>query len=275
MDSFSRFLTKLALVALTAFALFAGGLYLFGMWHDEWSGYNASYDVSNGWCNVAIIPVHGDIITSPYYDEYGTLIDGASLDTFITDLRTAEYDSDILGAIISIDSYGGSPYAGEAMAYELLRSHLPTAAVVRDTAASSGYWAASGADRIFASLVSSVGSIGATMSYFEEISPDGEFIQISSGPFKDYGNPDKYITEEERALFQRDIDLLADAFVAAVARNRHLPEEQIRAAADGSSLPGPLALQAGLIDEIGDRESARLWLAGELQLDPEEVVLCE
>ncbi len=279
MNTLSGFLTRIAFASLAVFLVFAAGLYLFGAWHDEWSGYNASVQVSNGWCNVAIVPVHGDIVTTPYYDESGTLIDGASLDAFVAALRMAERDPGILGAIVSIDSYGGSPYAGEEMANELLRSPLPTAAVVRDAAASAGYWAASGADRIFASEVSDVGSIGATMSYLEYAKQNEDsglsFVEIASGPFKDSGNPDKPLSEEEQALFQRDIDRLAETFIGAIARNRHLPEDQVRALADGSTLPGAVALQAGLIDEIGDRESARLWLAEELEMDPEEVVLCE
>lgn len=280
MDTLSRFLTRLVLVGIALVTLFAAGLYIFGAWHDEWSGWNASYDVSNGWCNVAIIPVNDEISTAAYYDLDGAEI-GASLDGFLGALRMAEHDPDILAAIVSIDSYGGSPYAGEAMANELLRSPLVSAAVVRDIAASSGYWVATGADRIFASVVSSVGSIGATMSYTgyteggEEDESGYGFIEIASGPYKDSGNPDKPLTEEERALFQRDIDLLADAFIAAVARNRNMTEEAVRAVADGATLPGALALEAGLIDEIGDRESARIWLAGQLGMDPEEVVLCE
>jgi len=40
-------------------------------------------------------------------------------------------------------------------------------------------------------------------------------------------------------------------------------------------MPGSLALEAGLIDSLGDRETVREWFAQELGLDSEEVVFCQ
>lgn len=266
-------------IGVVALVVFAASLHLFGSWHDEWSGYNASVSISNGWCNIAIIPVHDEITSYTYYDELGDPVLSSTLDDFVSELRRAEYDPGILGVIVSIDSPGGSPYAGEAMANELMRSSLPSAAVVRDMAASAGYWAATGADRIFASVLSNVGSIGVTMSYLEYAGQNEDsglsYVEIASGPYKDAGNPDKRLSEEERALFQRDVDETHLDFVQAVARNRNLSEETVASLADGSTMLGRAAFSAGLIDELGDRESARVWFATELGLTTEEVILCE
>jgi len=62
--------------------------------------------------------------------------------------------------------------------------------------------------------------------------------------------------------------------VAEVAENRNLPIETIAKLADGSSMPGKLALEAGLIDAVGNREVARAWFANQLGMSPEEIVFC-
>jgi protease-4 len=66
-----------------------------------------------------------------------------------------------------------------------------------------------------------------------------------------------------------------DEFVKQVAENRGMPIEDVMTLADGSTMPGSLALEAGLIDSLGDRETVREWFAQELGLDSEEVVFCQ
>jgi len=262
-----------------ALVIFGIGLGIFGSWHDKWSGYNAASSVSDGYCNIAIIPVNGDMYATAAYDEYGTVLPGATYDDFVYALRAAEYDPNIDGVVVSIDSLGGSPYAGEGIANELKRSPLTSAAVIRDMGLSAGYWAATGADRIFASAVSDVGSIGATMSYLEYAQQNEDsglrYVEIASGPYKNSGDPDRFLTEEEETKFQESIDFLANVFVQAVALNRNMAREVVEALADGSSYAGPVALQHGLIDQLGDQESARLWFAESLAMNPQDVVLCE
>lgn len=254
-------------------------LVLFGLWHDEWSGYNASLRVSDGVCNVAVIPLHGEISSYTYYDESGQEMYTSVLDDVEAALTAAERDPMIEAVLLSVDSPGGSPYAGEALAKELLRSPLPSVALVRDQGLSAGYWAATGADHLIASALSDIGSIGVTMSYVEYAGQQRDsglsYIEIASGKYKDAGNPDRFLTEEERALFQRDVDLVHEEFVKAVAEHRGMSTDAVRALADGSSMTGAAALTAGLIDAMGDKETAREWIAGQIGLPVEEVILCE
>lgn len=266
-------------IGIVVVIIFGFGLSVFGSWHDEWSGYNASFRASDGYCTIAVIPIAGEMFASAMYDEFGMPLAGATLDDFRDQLRIAENDPDIDGVIVDIDSGGGSPYAGEAIANELKRSPLTSAAVIRDYAASAAYWAATGADRIFASEVSEVGSIGVTMSYLEYAGQNEDsglrYVEIASGPYKNSGDPDRFLSDEEKEKFQESVDRLADFFVAQVALNRNLPEEEVRELADGSTFPGAVALSAGLVDELGDQESARQWFSTALQMDPADVVICE
>lgn len=280
MNTFLVTVGKGVVIGAVLLGFFIIGLVAFGMWHDEWSGYNAQFRASDGMCNIAIIPLAGDLSSYMYTDpETGESYPYTALDDFEFLLRNAELDPTIEGIIISVDSPGGSPYYGEAIANDLVRSSLPTVAVIRDQGLSAAYWASSGADHIIASAVSDVGSIGVTMSYLERVRQNEDngldYIEIASGPYKDAGSPDRFLSDEEAAQFQRSVDIIHDEFVRAVARNRELPQETVAMLADGSSMTGAEALEAGLIDALGDKESARAWFAQHLDIDAEYVTLCE
>lgn len=258
---------------------FVVGLVAFGVWHDEWSGYNASVSVGDGICNIAVIPVYGEMVTYPYTDESGVTYGDAVLGDIEYWLKGAEHDPTIDGVLLVVDSPGGSPYAGEALANALQRSALPSAVVVQDVAASAAYWMATGADTIIASPLSTVGSIGVTMSYLERTVQNSDnglsYIEIASGPYKDSGNPDKYLTETEREIFQKDVDTMHQEFVKQVAENRDLTVEHVSTFSDGSTLLGEAALSAGFIDAVGDKETARAWFAEKLEMSLDDVILCE
>ena len=273
---------KIKIVALwiiSALATFAIGLWIFGAWYDEWSGYNASLSVSDGYCNIAVVPITGNIYIDEPSNDGGEYSAVANADDIVAALRAAEYDTYIGGVLIRIDSLGGTPVAAELIANALKRSPLPVAAVIREYGASGGYLAATGADVIFASAFSDIGSIGITMSYLDNTAKntmDGlRYVPLTSALFKDYGNPDKPLTQSERFLIERDLKIYHDHFVKMVSENRNLSIEQIAKLADGSSMPGSLALKNELIDALGDQETARDWFAEKSNLLLEDVVFCE
>lgn len=219
-------------------------------------------------CNVIGVVVHGEIVTyngeDAYSDQGNLMYDQTSADGVIYDIRQAEMDDNVKAILVEIDSYGGSGVAGEEIMRELQQANKPVVAFVRNVAASAAYLAATGADTIFASKFSDVGSIGMTMSYLqyaEKNTKEGlEFIGLSSGIYKDSGNPDKPLTESEKALFMRDITIGADYFISLVAENRRMDIEKVRTLADGSSMMGEQALKEGLIDRIGTYQDAELYL---------------
>ena len=79
---------------------------------------------------------------------------------------------------------------------------------------------------------------------------------IKSGPNKDLANPARPMTPEERAILQGMVDSFYDQFVQVVARGRGLPEERVRALADGRVYTGLDAQKLGLVDEVGYLEDA-------------------
>ena len=89
------------------------------------------------------------------------------------------------------------------------------------------------------------------MSYVENSAKNAKdglrYVPLASAQFKDYGDPDKSLTYVERILIERDLKMAHEQFVKEVAENRNLSVEQVAKLADGSSMPGSLALKNKLI----------------------------
>ena len=272
----------IALRVVVALIAFYVGLWIFGLWHNRWSGYNASLTISDGECNIAVIPIMGDIIPYAGADQNGSWSEmppSTNADDVLATLHRAENETNILGVFARIDSGGGSAVASEIISNGFKRSLLPVATFIREGANSGAYLAATGANTIIASSFSEIGSIGVNMSYLDKTAKnakDGlQYIQLTSARFKDYGDPDKPLTFAERSLIERDLKIYHDHFVKIVSENRNLPIEQVAKLADGSSMPGSLALKNGLIDFLGDQETARDWFAEKLEIPADEVIFCE
>jgi len=232
---------------------------------------------SSGSCNVTGMNLHGEVVTyvSPENEDsdgYSTQ-DQTESESIMQWIEEAEADDSIKAIAIEIDSMGGSPVAGEEIAIALKNAKKPSVVFIRGSGDSSAYLAATGADRIYASKYSDVGSIGVTMSYLDssrENQIGGKtYNSLSSGKFKDTGDPDKALTEEEKKLLMRDVNLMHDNFVKEVAENRKLDVKKVAALADGSTMLGEMALQNGLIDAIGGYPEIKDYLAEVIGEKPE------
>ena len=160
----------------------------------------------------------------------------------------------------------------------LKASSKPTVALIQDLGDSAAYLASTGARTIIASPLSDVGDIGVTSSYVDTSGADekagNSFVQISAGKYKDSGNPDKPLTAEERQLLQNNVDEDYKTFVNEVAINRNFSTTTVSKLADGSSLPGSIAITKGLIDQLGNLSTAQSWIQSHIS-DADPVVLCQ
>ena len=94
------------------------------------------------------------------------------------------------------------------------------------------------------------------------------YQQLSSGKFKDAGDLDKELTDEEKELLMRDINKVHRMFVEVVAESRDLDYDYVAKLADGSTMLGIDAKEAGLIDDIGDLEDVKEYLRNKLDIEP-------
>lgn len=241
---------------------------------------SALYDVesglSDGTCNVAVLPVEGVILPFHGLVEYDMVTTPEAIESF---MLTAEEDKDIKGVLIEINSPGGTPVASERIAERFRDSSLPVVGLVGDLAASGGYMVAAASDYLIASPMSDVGSIGVNMSYVEESKKNEDegltYVQLTAGKFKDIGSPNRPITDEERELLQADLQIVHDQFIDIVTKYREMDRAEVEKLADGSSMPGKRALEVGLVDSLGGREEARGIFASILEMDVENIHFCE
>ncbi|MCE9585698.1 S49 family peptidase [Candidatus Uhrbacteria bacterium] len=229
-------------------------------------------------CSVVGINLHGGLLTyiPPKSESGGDLFentDVVSSEEINYIIKQANEDDSVKAILLEVDSPGGLPVAGEEIANALKNSSKPTVGVIRSSGLSAAYWAVSGAEHIFASRNSDVGSIGVTSSYLENVGKnlkDGnDYVQLSSGKYKDAGDPDKPLTDEEKQLFLRDIKIVHQNFIADVAANRDIPIADVQKMADGSSVLGDKAKALHLIDDIGGLPEAEKYIEGIIGEKPE------
>lgn len=209
---------------------------------------------------IAVIPVHGVIM-------YGENQNGiVTPDLFSAMMDKAEKDSNVKAVIISIDSPGGEVNAADAIYKRILafrkKKNVPVIALMRTIAASGGYYVAAGCDKIIAGEMTLTGSIGVIISSYnvtgllDMIGVKGEVYK--SGALKDMLSPTKVRTPEEQAVIQ---ELVKDSylkFAGIVAKSRNIPLKKITEGpiGDGRVYHGKKALEYGVIDKLGDMETA-------------------
>jgi protease-4 len=176
--------------------------------------------------------------------------------------------SNASAVLVMINTPGGTVTGSETL-YDGLRelsAKKPTVAVVSGLAASGGYIAAMGAERIIAQQTSLVGSIGVIFqspNVSKLLESWGVGIDIiKSSPLKAAPNPLETTTPEARAAMAAVIGDSYDWFKRLVQERRNLQGPELATIADGRVFTGNQALGLKLIDEIGNEKQAIAWLEG-------------
>lgn len=263
----SRWLTIIiTLLILTFFAyIFAGITSLF------------SYSNELAFGNVALIKIHGIITTQE--DEF-SLDDQAASDEIIKLIKKAEENPEVKAILFEINSPGGSAVASKEIADEIARVssnvNKTTIAVIREMGTSGAYWIASSTDLIIASPLSVTGSIGVISSYLEFNKLFDKYginyRRLVAGKYKDIGSPFRNLTDEEQKILQKQLDSVHEYFIKEIAKNRNMDVEEVRKLADGLFYLGEEAQKLGLVDVLGDKETAKDILKDTLNLPDIQLV---
>lgn len=220
-----------------------------------------------GMGKVALIPLNGTIVGT---SQSGLLTSGGITPDLVRNyLNRAKADASVKAVVLRIESPGGSAAASQEIANEIRRfkekTGKPVVVSMGDVAASGGYYISAYADKIVANPATLTGSIGviSELIYIEgllkKLGLDMEIIK--AGEHKDMGI--RPLTDEERQIMQAITDDLYEQFVSAVAEGRKLPVAKVKALATGQLYTGDQALALGLIDKLGDLDTA-IELAAEL-----------
>lgn len=263
--------TAIILIVIAAIVAFIAGSWVFmGDYYEEDTAYIPES------CNVLAFTMNGYLAT---YTTDATAeeleMDAVSSWHIADGIRHAEDYPNVKAVLLSIDSSGGDIPTGEEVANALKALEIPSVALIRSIGASAAYWAATGADTIFASRVSDVGSIGVTASYLDESRKDAQegysYVELTSAPHKDAGVPNRPLTAVEKAAITSDLKKIHEVFVDDVAANRNLEREKVAQLANGLTYLGVDALEYGLIDKLGDFTAATDYISEQIG---EPVELC-
>ena len=171
-------------------------------------------------------------------------------------------DEEIEGIVVRVDSPGGAVGPSQEIYREVLKatSRKKVVASLGAVAASGGYYAICGADKIIANPGTITGSIGVVMQviHVEEIL-DMALLRtetFKSGALKDAGSQVRPVSAADRSMFEGMIASVHDQFQRAVQKERDLDADALAGFSDGRVLTGEQAREIGLVDELGNLHDA-------------------
>jgi protease-4 len=208
-------------------------------------------------------------------DQPAGTIGGDSLADLI---RQAREDERINSLVLRIDTGGGSTFASELIRREMeltRNSGKPVIVSMGSVAASGGYWIATAADEIWASPTTITGSIGifGAFATFEKsldslgIHSDG----VGTTKLADAFDPSRPLNPLIKDTWQQMIEHGYDRFIKRVAEGRNMTPEDVEKIAQGRVWSGAVALQLGLVDQLGSLQEAVAAAAGRANLSNYEV----
>jgi protease-4 len=184
----------------------------------------------------------------------------SSAEKVITALNAAFKDKGTQGVVLRINSPGGSPVQSQSIYDELRRLRqkypaIPLHAVVEDLCASGGYYVAAGADRIFVSKSSIVGSIGVRLDSFgvtglmEKIGVERRLL--TAGENKAMLDPFLPVDEKQKEHAQKMIQEVHQQFIGAVREGRGKRLKETPDLFTGLIWTGAKSVELGLADAFG------------------------
>jgi protease IV len=178
------------------------------------------------------------------------------------DFEEIKKNNNIKNVVFRLNTPGGEVFASEILAdliTDLQKSKSPTQPNIyfEQLSASGGLWASYKSNGyIVGSPYGQTGSIGVVMHLpnFKGLSEKIGYSEtiIKSSNSKDIGNPLREITEDEKAYFQKELDVSYSRFKQLVKTSRKLSDAEVENLATGLVWYNTEAKQRGLIDQVGN-----------------------
>ena len=217
----------------------------------DWEG---RADLASGKKHTAMVDLNG--IIAPGND--------ASAEKINTALQAAFKDKNTQGVIMRINSPGGSPVQSQTIYDEMKRLRkkypdIPLYVVVEDICASGGYFVAAGADKIYVSPSSIVGSIGVLMNGFgftglmDKLGVDRRLI--TAGEHKGMLDPFSPVDPKEVEYAKTLISDVHQQFINVVKEGRGKRLKETPDMFSGLIWTGAKSVELGLADGYGTLDS--------------------
>ena len=188
-------------------------------------------------------------------------------------------DPKIVGLMLRINSPGGSILASEQIYQATLRfkaAGKKLYASFGSLAASGGYYIAMASDKIYASPLSLVGSIGVLSSYtsvkglFDMLDIESE--SIKTGPYMDLFSATQELDADKKQMIDHALHKSYQEFVLKVLKNRKLSQEEVKVVAQGQIFTGKQARALKLVDENKDFLTAIEEMTDDLEIENDSIL---
>ena len=206
---------------------------------------------------VAVLYAEGQI--------YDSGKDGIVDTEVIKTIKKIHKNDDIKAVVLRVNSPGGSTDASEQIwhAVKTLQAKgLPVVVSMGDYAASGGYYISCCADYIYAEPTTLTGSIGIfgtvpNMSkLMDKIGLDRDGVSTNQHSDLTVNAVYKGMNKQEMALMQSMVERGYDLFTSRCADGRDMSQDAIKKIGEGRVWLGKDALEIGLVDELGNINSA-------------------
>lgn len=174
-------------------------------------------------------------------------------------------DEDVKAVVLRVNSPGGSADASEQIWHAvttLQAKGMPVVVSMGDYAASGGYYISCAADYIYAEPTTLTGSIGifGTVPNFkkirEKVGIDMDAVSTHRYSTMTTGMVYRGMSKDEHAIMQSMVERGYDLFTSRCADGRGMTQDAIKAVGEGRVWLGKDAVKLGLVDELGNINSA-------------------
>jgi protease-4 len=206
---------------------------------------------------IALVPLRGiiDANLSAQFDRF---------------MDMAEADKNVKAVVVEIDSPGGTVTASDEIYNRLKlfksKKSVPIVVSMGSLATSGGYYAACGADHVFAQPTTFTGNIGVLMPRYnfhklmEKYGVEETTIVSSGATFKNAGSSFRPESAEEKQYMQELADSAFSQFKNVVTQGRSSKlKANMEDVANGKVFTAATALNMGLIDQVGYLEDAQAY----------------
>ena len=289
----SGFALGMGVVSVVGSILFALSLLVLSLGTVAAGGTTASTQLTTIWGGgsqpVRAINVSGPILSDA---SDGSLLMSGAFGNEIAAQIDSLSASDARALVLLVNTPGGSIGGSKAIsdAVDRYRERTGNKAFVHVTSmsASGGVYATASADEIIADHGALVGSIGVIFGPFTQydgvVATTGTILEsgvtttggitseyLSQGKGKDFGNPYRPITAEERAHYEQGLANEYDNFVGHVAEHRGISADTIKNDLGAHLFDTLRAEEVGLIDATMGQEDFYWHVAESIGVDPRDL----
>ena len=206
---------------------------------------------------VAVLYAEGQILDSGNEGIVGRQV--------IKTINKIHKNEDVKAVVLRVNSPGGSANASEQIWHAvttLQAKGLPVVVSMGDYAASGGYYISCSADYIYAEPTTLTGSIGifGTVPNFskirEKVGLDIDEVSTNKHSSLEANMIYKGMNAQEYALMQGMVERGYELFTSRCADGRKMTQEAIKMIGEGRVWLGKDAVEIGLVDELGNIDSA-------------------